>query len=188
MEVMKTYKFRIYPNAVQREWFARQFGACRFVYNHFLRARIDYYAAHKDDPTKKGLTYHDTALALTQLKKAEGYEWLKETNSQALQHALRDLDTAYNNFFNKRAQFPRFKSKRDTQSFRVPQGVSVGDGKIKLPKFGWVKTVMHRPIEGKPKSITIKKTPSGRYYASILCEVDLPNHRRNRTKLVLMLA
>jgi len=174
MEVMKTYKFRIYPNAVQREWFARQFGACRFVYNHFLRARIDYYAAHKDDPNKKGLTYHDTALALTQFKKAEGYEWLKETNSQALQHALRDLDTAYNNFFNKRAQFPRFKSKRDTQSFRVPQGFSVGDGKIKLPKFGWVKTVMHRPIEGKPKSITIKKTPSGRYYASILCEVDLP--------------
>ena len=120
MEVMKTYKFRIYPNAIQREWFARQFGACRFVYNHFLRERIDYYAAHKDDPTKKGLTYHDTALALTQLKKAEGYEWLKETNSQALQHALRDLDTAYNNFFNKRAQFPRFKSKRGEQAFHIP--------------------------------------------------------------------
>lgn len=174
MEVMKTYKFRIYPNAVQREWFARQFGACRFVYNHFLRARIDYYAAHKDDPTKKGLTYHDTALALTQLKKAEGYEWLKETNSQALQHALRDLDTAYNNFFNKRAQFPRFKSKRGEQAFHIPQFFKVDGNHLILPKIGAVKMVVHRPIEGVVRNVTIRKTPAGRYFAMLACRVELP--------------
>lgn len=173
MEVMRTYKFRIYPNAVQREWFARQFGACRFVYNHFLRARIDYCAAHKDDPTKKGLTYHDTALALTQLKKAEGYEWLKETNSQALQHALRDLDTAYNNFFNKRAQFPRFKSKRGEQAFHIPQFFKVDGNHLTLPKIGTVKMVVHRPIEGVVRNVTIRKTPAGRYFAMLACRVEV---------------
>lgn len=174
MEVMKTYKFRIYPNAVQREWFARQFGACRFVYNHFLRARIDYYVAHKDDPVKKGLTYHDTALALTQLKKAEGYEWLKEVNSQALQQALRDLDRAFNNFFNKRAQFPRFKTKRGEQAFHVPQGFKVDGNHLTLPKVGAVKMVVHRPIDGEIRNVTIRKTASGRYYAMLTCRVELP--------------
>ena len=99
---MKTFKFRIYPNVEQQKWFTRQFGACRFVYNHFLRARIDYYAEHKDDPKKKGLTDHDTAWMLTQLKRQAGYAWLRQANAQALQQALRDLDTAYNHFFNKR--------------------------------------------------------------------------------------
>lgn len=174
MEVMRTYKFRIYPNAVQRERFARQFGACRFVYNHFLRARIDYYAAHKDDPNKKGLTYHDTALMLTQLKKQEEYEWLREANAQSLQHSLRDLDTAYNNFFNRRAKFPRFKSKRGPQAFHVPQHFRIEENRLILPKIGAIKIVVHRPIEGEMRNITIRKTPAGRYYAMIVCRVDFP--------------
>jgi putative transposase len=174
MEVIKTFKFRIYPNSVQREWFARQFGSCRFVYNHFLRMRIDYYAAHKGDPNKNGLTYHDTALALTQLKKAEGCDWLKDANSQALQHALRDLDTAYNNFFNKRAHFPRFKSKRGEQAFHIPQFFRVDGNHLVLPKVGAVKMVVHRPIEGEVRNVTIRKTPAGRYYAMLACRVGLP--------------
>ena len=174
MEVIKTYKFRIYPNATQREWFARQFGACRFVYNHFLRARIDYFAEHKDALPKRGLTYHDTALALTQLKRQEGYAWLKEASSQALQHALRDLDTAYNNFFNQRAQFPRFKSKRGEQAFHIPQFFRVEEKHLTLPKIGAVKMVVHRPIEGQIRNVTIRNTSAGRYYALLACRMQLP--------------
>lgn len=173
MVVLKAYRYRFYPNKAQEEMLVRQFGMSRFVYNHFLRQRIDFYAANKGNE-KKGLTYHDTALMLTQLKQQPEYKWLQEGNSQALQQALRDLDTAYNNFFNKRSKFPRFKSKRSTQAFRVPQGFVVEDGKLRLPKIGWLKVVMHRPLGGTPKGVTIKRTPSGRYYASVLCEVVLP--------------
>jgi putative transposase len=173
MEVMKTFKFRIYPNVEQQKWFTRQFGACRFVYNHFLRARIDYYAEHKDDPKKKGLTYHDTALMLTQLKRQAGYEWLREANAQALQHALRDLDTAYNNFFNRRARFPRFKSKRDPQAFHVPQYFKVEGKHLILPKIGAVRMVVHRPIEGEIRHATIRKTPAGHYYTMLACRIEL---------------
>ncbi len=173
MEVMLTYKFRLYPHSAQREWLARQFGACRFVYNHFLQARIDYYTAHKEE-AKKGLTYQDTALLLTQLKRIEGYEWLKEANSQALQHSLRDLDTAYKNFFHQRASFPRFKSKRAEQAFHVPQHFQVEANRLVLPKLGAVKLVVHRPIEGQIRHVTVSKTASGRYYALLCCRGKLP--------------
>ena len=173
MEVLLTYKFRLYPNSAQREGLARQFGACRFVHNHFLQTRIDYYDDHKDD-AKKGLTYHDTALQLTQLKKKEGYEWLKEANSQSLQHSLQDLDTAYKNFFQKRAQFPRFKSRRDRQTFQVPQHFRIEGNRLVLPKLGAVKLVIHRRVEGEIRHVTVSKTPSGRYHALLACRVDLP--------------
>jgi putative transposase len=120
MLVNKAFKFRIYPAPEQEKILSQQFGASRFVYNYFLRQRIDYYAAHKGDK-KQGLNYHDTAKRLTQLKQQPGYEWLTEANSQALQAALRNLDTAYRNFFENRAEFPKFKSKRNKQSFHVPQ-------------------------------------------------------------------
>ena len=160
----------------------RQFGACRFVYNHFLQARIDFYAEHKED-LKKGLTYHDTALLLTQLKKQAGYEWLKEANSQALQHALRDLDAAHINFFTKRAQFPRFKSKRSGQAFQVPQHFRVEGNHLHLPKLGPLKMVVHRPLQGRLRHVTIRKTPSGRYYALLTCRVELPEPPQKQGEL-----
>lgn len=173
MDGMKTFKFRLYPNLAQQEGLARQFGACRFVYNHFLQARIDFYSSHKDAP-KKGLTYHDTALMLTQLKKQAGFEWLSEANSQSLQQALRDLDTAYATFFAKRAQFPRFKSKRNGQAFQVPQHFRVEGSHLHLPKLGALKMVVHRPLEGQLRHVTIRKTSADRYYALLTCRVDLP--------------
>lgn len=173
MLVKRAYKFRLYPTAEQERVLARQFGASRFVYNHFLRARIDYYLANKDG-AKKGLTYHDTALMLTQLKQQPEYEWLKEANAQALQQALRDLDNAYRNFFDHRARFPRFKRKHDRQSFRVPQGFRVQDNRLVIPKVSPIKMVIHRPIEGTMKHVTVSRTKTGHYYASILCEVEMP--------------
>ena len=173
MIVNRAYKFRIYPNRSQQEVLARQFGACRFVYNHFLRARIDYYAAHNGE-SKSGLNYYDTAAMLTELKRTPEYIWLQEASAQALQQSLRDLDKAYHNFFNKRAQFPRFKSKRARQSFRVPQGFGLKDGHLHLPKFSPIRMVMHRPIEGIVKHVTVSKTLAGTYYASLCCECEVP--------------
>jgi len=174
MVIHKAFKFRIYPNRQQREIFARHFGCVRFVYNHFLRQRIDYYAENKGSE-KKGLNYHDTARTLTQMKKGPEFEWLNAVNSQSLQQSLRDLDVAYSNFFNKRANFPTFKKKRSKQSFSVPQNWSISAGKLNIPKCTSIKMVLHRRIEGTMKSVTISRTRSGRYYASILCEVDIPD-------------
>ena len=173
MIVQRAYRYRLYPNQEQRIALEKQFGCCRFVYNRFLRERIDYYAEHKEDE-KKGLTYHDTALALTALKAQPDYLWLQEVNAQALQQALRDLDTAYSNFFNKRAQFPKFKRKGDKQSFRVPQSFILGGDRLKIPKVSPLKLILPRPLGGKAKSVTLSKTPTGKYFASILCEVSMP--------------
>jgi putative transposase len=112
---------------------------------------------------------------LTQLKKQAEYGWLADVNAQSLQQSLRNLDVAYNNFFNKRGKFPKFKKKRSKQSFRVPQGFTLAEGKLKIPKCTPIKIVTHRKIEGAMKSVTISRTPAGRYYASILCELDIPD-------------
>jgi putative transposase len=92
MKINKAFKFRIYSNSQQKQFLAQSLGCVRFVYNHFLRQRIDYYAE-----TGKGLTYHNNALALTQLKKQPEFEWLNNISAQSLQQALRNLDVAYNN-------------------------------------------------------------------------------------------
>jgi putative transposase len=174
MLVNKAFKFRFYPTPGQEKILAQQFGASRFVYNHFLRQRIDYYAAHRGEK-KQSLNYYDTAKMLTALKRHPEYVWLNEANSQALQAALRNLDTAYHNFFEQRAEFPKFKSKRSKQSFHVPQHfvLNVEQGRLTLPKLAPLKIVLHRPVEGEMKSVTVSRTRSGRYFASILCEVEI---------------
>lgn len=181
MVVNKAFKFRLYPNAEQEQALARQFGASRFVYNYFLRQRIDYYAAHQGEK-KQGLTYHDTAKMLTELKRQPEYKWLNDANSQALQAALRHLDTAYNNFFNHRAEFPKFKNKRSKQSFHVPQHFALDreQGRLTIPKLAPLKLVVHRPVEGEMKSVTVSRTPGGRYFASILCEVEVSDPKPKR--------
>jgi putative transposase len=148
---------------------SRHFGCVRFLFNHFLKRRIDHY-----DETGKGLTYHDTAAELTELKKLPEYAWLKEVNSQSLQQSLRDLDTAYNNFFNKRADFPTFKKKQGYHSFQVPQHFSLNEDRLTIPKMSPIRVVVHRPLEGKARQVTISRNPAGEYYASILCETEIP--------------
>jgi putative transposase len=181
--INKAFKFRIYPTEPQKEQLARQFGASRFLFNYFLRQRMDYYAAHKGEK-KHGLNYFDTTRMLTQLKRTEEYRWLCEANSQSLQASLRHLDVAYNRFFNKCGQFPRFKSKRAKQSFTVPQhfALDVESKWLSVPKIGAIKIVPHRRVEGTVRSVTITKTPAGKYFASLLCEVEwtTPKHPHQR--------
>lgn len=171
--INKAFKYRIYPNAEQRKILASCFGQARFVYNHFLRQRIDYYAANKGKE-KQSLNYHDTARMLTELKHQPEFVWLKESNSQALQQSLRSLDAAYMHFFKDGFQFPNFKKKNRKQSFSIPQHftIDVIEKVICIPKFKPIKSVFHRPFEGTPKSVTISMTPSGKYFAAVLCEFE----------------
>ena len=156
------------------EW---QFGACRWVWNYFLRQRIDHYAE-----TGEGLNYYDNARTLVQFKQIPDTEWLREALSQGLQLALMDLQTAYRNFFAQRAKYPKFKNKRGKQAFRIPQGFRLEGNRLKIPKISPIRIVVHRPIEGKMKSVTISRTRTGKYFASFLCELDIGKPRPNTNK------
>ena len=181
--ILKTYKYRLLPNKKQEEILARYFGAVRFVYNHFLAERKKQY-----DKTSKSDNYYAQAKTLTNLKKQEEYSWLKEVNSQTLQQSLRHLETAYTNFFRGNARFPRFKAKKNGGSFNVPQFCSVADGRIFIPKFkNGIKIVEHRQFIGKIKNMTISVTPSGKYFVSILSEVEYEPLQKPMQRLVLTL-
>lgn len=174
--IQKAFKFRLYPNAEQKQQLAGHFGQARFVYNYFLRQRIDYFLAHKGEK-KQGLNYHDTAVMLTALKKQPELEWLNESNSQVLQQELRHLDIAYTNFF-KGGGFPQFHKKRNRQSITIPQRFAIDEkaGTITVPKMKPVKCVFHRALAGALRHLTISMEPSGKYFVSVLCaiEIDIP--------------
>src|SRR5208283_2694214 len=125
MSVVKSYKFRIYPTKDQKVFLSRQFGAARFIYNRFLSNRKSEYLNNK-----KGLSYYDDSRSLTKLKREEGFEWLNDINSQTLQTSLRNLETAYQNFFKKRTGFPKFHSKSNKQTVKIPQHFNLENGKL----------------------------------------------------------
>ncbi|GBC59599.1 transposase [Desulfonema ishimotonii] len=167
MICLRAYKYRIYPDREQRGKLAVQFGHARFVYNYALNARKEYYKK-----TGKGLSYSATAKMLPGMKKE--LEWLREADSQVLQQKLRDLDRAYVNFFQKRAAYPRFRSKHSRQSVRYPQRFRFIGNRIRLPKVGDVKIVLHRHMDGVAKNVTVSKIKSGKYFASVQCEIVIP--------------
>ena len=164
------YKFRIYPNKEQEILLSKHFGCSRFVYNYFLNERKEQY--QKD---KKSDNYYSQAKTLTDLKKQEEYNWLKEVNSQTIQFALRCLDTAYVNFFRGNAQFPNFKSRKHKNTFTIPQFGRLEENKIYIPKFkGGIKVKLDkREIKGKIGKMNITKTPTGKYYVSIFTEQSI---------------
>ncbi|MDA3781442.1 MAG: IS200/IS605 family element RNA-guided endonuclease TnpB [Bacteroidales bacterium] len=167
--INKTYRFRIFPNKEQEVLLNKHFGCSRFVYNYFLSERKEQY--QKD---KKSDNYYAQAKTLTDLKKQEETIWLKEVNSQTLQFALRSLDTAYLNFFRGNAQFPKFKSRKHKNTFTVPQFSKLENGKIILPKFkDGIKVKLHRKVKGKIGKMSITKTPTGKYFVSILTEQEI---------------
>ncbi len=165
--IHKTYRFALLPTKEQEVLLSKHFGCIRYVFNHFLNERKVQY-----QDSKKSDNYYKQAATLTLLKKKEETAWLKEVNSQTLQFVLRCLETAYLNFFRGKAKFPRFKSRKDKNSFTVPQFVSVEDNRLHIPKFkDGIKIVLHREIEGEISHCTISKTPTGKYFVSIPCEV-----------------
>ena len=164
-----TYKFRIYPTKEQEILLSKHFGSIRYVYNLFLDKRTKFYLNAKEKQlAKKSLNYNEMSAELTKLKSNTETEWLNECNSQSLQHSLKHLETAFNRFFKKKSKYPRFKNRRSKQSFRLPQFVSVEDGRIYFPKFKeGIKIDQHRKIEGSIENATISRNVAGQYFACI---------------------
>lgn len=164
-------KVRLYPTSEQQITLAQHFGCARWWWNYALNLCIETYKA-----TGKGLGQPKLNSLLPKLKKQAETEWLAECYSQVLQATTLNLTTAYKNFFDKRAKYPRFKSKKDRQSIQYPQSVTVVDGNLKFPgRVGLVKAKLHRPIEGTIKTVTVSMTPSGDYYAAVLTELEGDN-------------
>lgn len=156
-----SYKYRLYPNKEQQEYFMKCFGCVRFIYNRMLADKIKYY-----EDTKKMLNN-----APAQYKKE--FEWLKEVDSHALGNAQLNLQKAYKNFFNNPDfGFPKYKSKKNNHysytTNNVTNGIRIVNNYIRLPKIGFVKIKKHRNFDGIIKSATISKFPSGKYYISVL--------------------
>ena len=170
----KSYKFRLYPTEEQKVIFAKTFGCSRFIWNQMLADKIQYYK-------ETGQTLKNTPA---QYKK--DYSWLKEVDSFALCNVQLNLQKAYKSFFQSKFGFPKFKSKRHHQSYQTNNQtgtIAIESGKVKLPKIGWVRLKQHREMTGLIKSATISMTATGKYYISILCEIEVKIEENNKTKI-----
>ena len=169
--MLRAYKYRIYPTDEQKVLFAKTFGCCRFVYNWALNLKIEAYKLEK-----KSVAYKEVQDRMVNELKKEN-QWLTEVNSQALLNSIRNLDTAYKNFFRDThaVGFPHFKSRKNKQSFQCPQHCSVDfkKGTLSIPKAKDIPAALHRRFKGTVKTVTVSMTPSGKYFASVLVDTDI---------------
>ena len=159
-QILKAHKVRLYPNEAQQIFFAKSFGCTRFIWNRMLSDKIDHYNEHK------------TELKNTPAQYKKEFEWLKEVDSLALANVQQNLRAAYSKFF-KGLGFPKFKKKgqRDSYTTNNQKGtVAITDSTVKLPKIGHIIAKFPSKVNGLIKSATISKTPSGKYYVSLLVE------------------
>ena len=167
----KSFKIRVYPTEEQQVLLEKTFGANRFVYNYFLNLKIKLYEFYKIN-----LSYNHSSKVMTELKKQK--TWLREVDSVSLQQTLRDLDSAYQNFFNGRGKYPKFKKKQDKNSYRTNHHIKINNRYITVPKVGMLRFRDNYKLEEcnilKIYNITISKTTSGKYFASISAEVYIP--------------
>jgi putative transposase len=169
MKILQAYKFQLRTKPQQEELFRRFAGCCRFVWNHMLALEKE-----NHESGNQRLGYYRLTAVLTELKNREKTLFLKEVHSQILQQSLKDLENAYRNFFQKRAMFPRFKSRGVKDSFRYPQGFKIDkpNSRIYLPKIGWIRYRRSRNIEGVPKQITVSLS-AGKWYVSVQTEREI---------------
>jgi putative transposase len=179
--MQKAFKVTLIPNRTQSELINRTVGCVRFVYNRFLALRKEVYATDKTT-----LNYNGCSQKLTLLKKE--IEWLKEVDKFALQNSLKALETAYKNFFadlkkpkaKRRFGFPQFKKKHGCkQAYKTNftnGNIQVRDNYLKLPKLGWVKFHKSQELTGKLISVSVCRTKTGQYTASILCETEIDKY------------
>lgn len=169
-----TYKYRIYPNNEQKNLILRTFGCCRYVYNYFLSESVQKY---NNDHTRWNVGVY--CKLLTQLKSEN--TWLKEVDSTALQSSIRNLDSAYKNFFRQSSDkvgFPHYKSKKakyeSYTTIFVKGNIAVEDNCVKIPRVGKIKCRVSRDIHGRILHATISHTPSDKYYVAICCYCKEP--------------
>ncbi len=174
MQRLQAFKYELNPGGGQQRLMRRYAGSCRFVYNKALALQQANHAAGG-----KYINYVAMAAWLPAWKREVGLEWLKDTPAQPLQHALKDLDKAYQNFFAKRADFPRFKRKGSGDSFRYPQPKQIkldqANSRILLPKLGWVRYRNSRDVLGELRNVTVS-SKNGKWFVSIQTqrEVEQP--------------
>ncbi|APX94991.1 transposase [Halomonas sp. 1513] len=165
----RAYKYRVYPTPEQEQLLARTFGCVRFVYNAVLRYRTD---AFHDRKEKVG--YMAANAELSRMKKADDTAFLNEVSSVPLQQCLRHQQTAFKNFFECRARYPRFKSKRHRQSAEFTRSAfKYRDGQLFLAKCKEPLAIRwSRELPSEPTTVTVSKDAAGRYFVSCLCEFE----------------
>ena len=169
-------RYRLYPTENQKSYLSKNIGAQRWLWNFALDKIKNEWEVNK----KRINATHDVSSLLPQLKKDPQTQWLNEVNSTSLIHTLRNLDSAFKNFFRRIKQgkspgYPKFKNKyKGRKSFAFHQGYNIDEksGILNIPKCKGIKIEIHRPLNGILKTCTIINTPSGKYYASVLIEED----------------
>lgn len=175
----KAYKFRLKPNKEQETLILKTVGSSRFVYNYFLNLWN-----HTYQDTLNGLSYSKCSALLPELKNE--YPWLREVDSIALQSFVKFLGDSFDRFFKKLGGYPNFKSKKySRQSYTTKltnDNIAVLGSHIKLPKLGLVKFTKSREVDGKIIKATISRSPTGKYYVSVVCEVEItPFEKTNQS-------
>jgi putative transposase len=168
MRRLQAYKYQILPNGEQERRMRRCAGSCRFVFNQALALQKERY-----ERGEQKLSYAGLCKLLTQWRNGTETPWLADAPTHPLQQALKDLERAYQNFFARRAHFPRFKRKGHGERFRYPDAqqfkVDQGNNRLFLPKLGWLRYRNSRAMLGVAKNITLSHS-CGRWYASIQTE------------------
>ncbi len=175
-EIKRTYRYRLYPNEAQKQKLARTFGCSRWVYNWALETKTK---AHYQD--EESLSFTDLSSRLTSKKKEEETKWLSEVSAVTLQQSLRNLNQAFTNFFEGRAEYPSFKSKKGDQTARyVGTAFDIreenGKRKLRLSKMpGLINIRWSRELPSEPSSCTVTKNAAGQYHVCFVCteEVEL---------------
>ena len=169
-EIKRTYRYRIYPNQAQKQELARTFGCSRWVYNWALETKTKAY--YQDE---ESLSFTDLSSRLTEQKREEETEWLSEVSAVTLQQSLRNLNQAFTNFFEDRAEYPSFKSKHGDQTARyVGTAFDLreenGRWKLFLSKMpGLINIRWSRDLPSEPSSCTVTKNAAGQYHVCFVC-------------------
>ena len=174
----QSYKFQLKTNLSQARQMRSFAGACRFVFNQALALQKAKYEAGN-----KKLSYADLCAELLTLKSSN--PWLGESPSQTLQQSLKDLERSYTNFFAKRADFPRFKKKGLSSSFRFPQGCKLdqANNRIFLPKLGWMHYRNSGEVLGEVKNVTVSHS-CGHWYISVQTEREVSEAKHPSTSAI----
>jgi putative transposase len=174
MRQKRTYRYRVYPTPEQAAVLARTFGSARFVYNWALRLRTDAYYQRQER-----ISYADTSAALTALKREPETAWLNDVSSVPTQQALRHLDRAFRNFFEGRARYPTFHTKRGPQAAEYTTSAFRWDAEAKTLTLAKMDAPLvirwSRPLPdgAKPTTVTVSCDSAGRYFVSLLVEADI---------------
>ena len=176
VNIKRAYRFRFYPSPAQEQILAQTFGCARFAYNHMLRLRTDAWFERGER-----VSYHATSAALTALKRTPEHAWLNEVSSVPVQQALRHLNTAFANFFAKRARYPRFKRKDGPQAAEYTTSAFRWNGELHLAKMEEplaIRFSRQIPKAAVVTTVTVSKDTAGRYFVSLLCDDAVAKKRK----------